>query len=370
MTRLVRGVPKHYAWGDREAIPRLLGEKPNGMPVAELWFGTHPNGPSTVVDPDSAAWAGEVTEQPLAEVSGTLPYLLKLLAAAEPLSLQTHPTGAQAAAGFAREEADGVTGDERIYVDTSSKPELICALTPFDALCGFAPIGQSAALLRAVGDTGGRLADRLITDGIESVVTHLMIDQPPLDDLLAGCRALRTPTANLAADLARRYPGDPAVAVTLLMNHLTLNPGQAMFLAAGNLHAYLRGTGVEVMSASDNVIRGGLTRKHVDVIELLRTVDFRPLANPVARPDRAGPHRVRFPTPGAPFTLYGVHVVDRAEIQATARDLVLCGAGSTDELRTGQVAYLAPGEELIVEGTATLFHVTELNGPPPAGCPL
>ena len=353
--KFVAGVDKRYAWGDAEALPLLMGRPPDGWPLAEVWFGTHPGGPATVADNRALGLA-----QPLVEVSGPLPYLLKLLAAAEPLSLQAHPTAEQARAGFQREEAAGVTGPERVYVDPYPKPEVVVALSPFQALCGFRPVDATVSFLRSIGSETDDLADRLQTDGLEALVTHLMVDQPPLDGIAAACGAHDDHAARWVAALAHSYPGDPAVGVALLLNHVALRPGQALYLAAGNLHAYLRGTAVEVMGASDNVVRGGLTAKHVDVVELLRTLDYTPLPDPICRPERISDTTVRFPTPGAPFVLYGHHATGSIDIEATTRELVLCASGSTRELRCGQVAYLAPGDRLSLHGTATIFRVTEL----------
>ncbi len=350
--RLVGGVEKHYAWGDPRALPDLLGRPADGQPLAELWFGTHPSGISTVS-------ADGALPEPLDAVAGHLPYLLKLLAAAEPLSLQAHPTAEQARAGFEREEAAGVVGPERIFVDPHPKPEVVVALTPFQGLCGFRPADATIALLRSIGGEADVLADRVVTDGLEGVVTHLMVDHPDLDGLVEACADHRSAEASWIVDLARRYPSDPAVGVALLLNLVVLRPGQAMYLAAGNLHAYLRGTAVEVMGASDNVVRGGLTAKHVDVVELLRTLDYSPLADPRCRPLRVSPTTVRFPTPGAPFVLHGHHADGVLDIEASTRELVLCAAGSTRELRTGEVAYLAPGDRLALHGTATLLRVGE-----------
>jgi mannose-6-phosphate isomerase len=351
--RLVEGVAKRYAWGDPVALPALLGRPADGRPLAEIWFGTHPSGPATITG------AGE---QPgsLESVSGRLPYLLKLLAAAEPLSLQTHPTAEQARAGFDREEAAGVVGPERIFVDPHPKPEVAVALTQFDALCGFRPAEATVALLREMGGDADALADRVVTDGIETVVTHLMVDRPPLDGLVDACAGHDSVTARWIVDLARRYPSDPAVGVALLLNHVRLAPGQAMYLDAGNLHCYLRGAAVEVMGASDNVVRGGLTSKHIDVVELLRTLDYSPLADPICRPSRLSPNTVRFPTPGAPFVLYGHHADGLLDVEASSRELVLCAAGTTRELPAGSVAYLAPGDRLHLHGTATVFRVAEM----------
>ena len=352
----VEGVAKHYAWGDRQALPDLLGRPADGRPLAELWFGTHPSGVATV------SADGALPER-FDTVAGRLPYLLKLLAAAEPLSLQAHPTAEQARAGFDREEAAGVVGPERVFVDPHPKPEVVVALTAFDALCGFRPADATIALLRSIGGEADALADRVVTDGMEGVVTHLMVDRPDLDGVVEACAEHPSAEATWIVDLARRYPSDPAVGVALLLNLVVLRPGQAMYLPAGNLHAYLRGTAVEVMGASDNVVRGGLTAKHVDVVELLRTLDYSPLADPLCRPVRVSPTTVRFPTPGAPFVLYGHHADGVLDIEATTRELMLCAVGSTRELRTGEVAYLSPGERLALHGTATVIRVTELPSP-------
>jgi mannose-6-phosphate isomerase len=259
----VTGVVQHYAWGDPVSIPELLGVPSDGEPWAELWFGTHPGAPSTV---DGGA--------PLSDVAGELPYLLKVLAAGEALSLQTHPSAEQAARGFAREEAAGIARDapERTYRDPDAKPELLCALTPFDALCGFRPVAATSALLRRIGAVD--LARVLERDGLRSTVTALYRGEIDTASTVAACQRRDEPEAQLVRSLAAQYPDDPSVVVTLLLHRVHLRPGEAIFLGPGNLHAYLHGVGVEIMGASDNVVRGGLTVKHVDVDELLDVLDI------------------------------------------------------------------------------------------------
>jgi mannose-6-phosphate isomerase len=254
----VVGVVQHYAWGDPTFIPELLHVTADGSPWAELWLGTHPNGPTTFVD-----------GTPLAERTGELPYLLKVLAAVEPLSLQVHPTAAQARDGFAR----------GIYPDDRAKPELLVALTPIDALCGIRPIAPSLTLLGALGAEA--LARTVRDDGIAAAIEglyHGRIDPQPT---IVACARSDRAEARLVTALAKRYPNDPSAVVTLLLNRVTLRPGEALHLTAGNLHAYLSGAGIELMGASDNVVRGGMTTKHVDVDELLRILDPTPLAQPV-----------------------------------------------------------------------------------------
>jgi mannose-6-phosphate isomerase len=311
----VEGVVQHYAWGDPTFIPDLLRIEPDGRPWAELWLGTHPNGPSALDD-----------GTPLAETSGTLPYLLKVLAAAEPLSLQTHPNAEQAADGFAR----------GIFPDPNPKPELLCALTPFVALCGIRPVDATLALLDDLGIDA--LARVLAADGPHVALDGLYrrdIDPSPV---IESCTDSDRPEAVWVRRLDRKYPGEASVAATLLLNLVVLEPGDALRLDAGNLHAYLHGAGIELMGASDNVVRGGLTVKPVDVDELLRVVDPTPLADPVL------PSGTRYELPQA-----GVALVRLAPGQthvAIGQELSIDLSGSSwycapgDEFTAGEVTYV------------------------------
>ena len=301
----VTGAIQHYAWGDSSFLPHLLGEEPDGRPWAEWWLGTHPNGPARLAD-----------GRPLGEATGPLPYLLKVLSASEPLSMQCHPDAERARAGHA----------EGVYPDPNAKPELLVALTPFRALCGIRPPATTIELLRSVGAVD--LAESLVGNGVGLVLEGLYrgrIDGRPAvaAAVSSGCDELQ-----YVVDLDQRYPADPSVAVALLLNHVTLQPGQALHLAAGNLHAYLRGAGIELMGASDNVVRGGLTPKAVDVDELLRIVDPRPLDEPIMSVTDG-----RYPLPEAGVTLVRV---DAGEVhRSTGQELAV-------EL-DGRAWYLAPG---------------------------
>lgn len=254
----IEGVVQHYDWGDPTFIPELLGLEPDGRPWAELWLGTHPNGPSALDDGTA-----------LVEVTGRLPYLLKVLACARPLSLQTHPNAGQAQAGFER----------GVFVDANPKPELLCAVTPFQALCGVRPVEATLGLLRELGiDHLARVVAELGPGAaLEGLYRHT-IDPTPV---VAACADSSLPEADWVRRLSGTHPGEPSVAVTLLLNLVTLAPGEAIRLDAGNLHAYLHGAGIELMGASDNVVRGGLTTKPVDVDLLLDTVDPTPLLDPL-----------------------------------------------------------------------------------------
>jgi mannose-6-phosphate isomerase len=256
--RAIRGIVQHYAWGDPEFLPRLLGQEPDGSPWAEWWLGTHPAAPSHFDD-----------DTPLSDVTGELPYLLKVLCAAAPLSLQTHPSAEQAAEGHAH----GVFGDPY------AKPELLVALSPFVALCGVRPVEGTFELLGELGLL--ELAQAVRWHGVRGAIERVYRGLIDVERIVQTCdRSVRPEAAEVTA-LARRYPSDPSVAVALLLHRVELQPGQAIHLPAGNLHAYLRGCGIELMGASDNVVRGGLTVKPVDVDLLLATVDPTPIEEPV-----------------------------------------------------------------------------------------
>lgn len=307
---------RRYAWGSRTAIAELQGRPvPSPHPEAELWLGAHPGDPSYLVDDEGRrrSLLDEVSGDPATllgaesakRFSGRLPFLFKVLAADEPLSLQAHPSAAQAVAGFAREEAAGIPLDAsgRSYKDDSHKPELICALTEFHALAGFREPADTVRLLRAleVDELDGYvelLARQPDADGLRALLsTWITLPQQILDRLVPavqeGCvRLLRNDDSPEAAEfgaevrtaleLSERYPGDAGVLASLLLNRVTMGPGEALYQGSGMLHAYLSGVGVELMANSDNVLRGGLTPKHVDVPELLRVLDFQPGPAPIA----------------------------------------------------------------------------------------
>jgi mannose-6-phosphate isomerase len=349
------GSLQHYAWGDRRVIPRLLGLEPDGRPYAELWLGTHPGGPSTVET------AGG--RRPLQDVSGQLPYLVKVLAAGEPLSLQTHPDAATAAAGFAREEAMGIalSAPERIYRDPNPKPEILCAIEPVEALSGFRPIAESAQLLRDLHcRTMVRLADRLEAEGLAATLRYLLVDRPPIiEGVVGACRAHRgvhEGTTRWVDRLALAYPGDPALAVVPLLHYVKLEPGEAIYLPAGNVHAYLSGAGIEVMGSSDNVVRAGFTPKHIDVEELLHVIVPVPIDDPVVRPREAEPGTWTYETPGAPFAVSRLELTGPRVFTATGPEILVCLEGDAGPLQRGGSAFVEPGERFELCGPATIYR--------------
>ncbi len=335
-------MPRAYAWGAPGAISELLGRVPTGAPEAELWLGTHPASPAML------SGGGR-----LIDVSGELPYLLKILSAAAPLSLQVHPDAAQARAGFAREQAAGIPIDapDRNYRDQSAKPELLYALSEFWALSGFRPVDESRTALAGLSADSriSALLARLDSDAsLGSTVAWLLEHGPGADDAVTVIaeRAAEIPGPSGAAArlLAAHYPGDVGIAISQLLHTVVLQAGEALYLSPGNLHAYLYGTGIELMGASDNVLRGGLTEKHVDVTELLSVLDARPLPVPLAPPMTLAPGVVEFQPPGSDLRL----VV--ADASATRRGVdVVLGCPSIALALGGPVQL---GDDLMPAGTA------------------
>lgn len=296
----VDNTPRDYAWGSTHDIAEWRGTPHTGKPEAELWLGTHPGSPTRIVD------APPGTPQTIAELLSDrgeqpLPYLLKLLAAARPLSIQAHPSATQARAGFARENAAGIALDapNRNYRDDAHKPELIVALSPrFDALCGFRPVTTALKQIELValandasGESSGAIRSfmselRERGDGGIAWALEWLLGSGEATELVAEVsRGGIILDDELLTELATDYPGDPGIVVAMLLNRVHLHRGQALYLPAGNMHAYVRGFGVELMAASDNVLRGGLTTKHVDVAELLAVVEPSVLPVPLLEPE-------------------------------------------------------------------------------------
>ncbi|GGM20455.1 putative mannose-6-phosphate isomerase ManA [Micromonospora sonchi] len=378
------GPIKDYAWGSRSAIAELQGRPvPSDGPEAELWLGSHPGAPAVVerdglrvalteviaADPDG--WLGR---RVIDRFGSRLPFLLKVLAAEAPLSLQAHPDAAQARAGYAADQAR--TTGHRNYVDPFHKPELLVALGPMEALCGFRDPAISAAVLAGFGVPElGPVLDALGAGpaGLAEAV-RLLLTWPAAEraGLVAAVRAAAVagPDAELVALLAEAYPADPGVLVALLLNRVRLAPGEAIWMPAGNLHAYLRGTGVEVMAASDNVLRGGLTPKRVDVPELLRVLRFEVLDQPVMPPRQAAGGVVTWPVPVEDFALHRVTVADdrpKVTLAVPGPRVVLCTSGgvTVDDgvgsvtLTMGHTAVgSADAGSLTVTGTGTAYVAT------------
>lgn len=352
----IDNVLRDYAWGSTTAIASLLGREESGHPEAELWVGAHPDSPSVAHMPDHGSGQpldALVSSDPehflgaesVAAFGPRLPFLAKILAAAQPLSLQVHPSLEQAREGFARENQADVDphSPSRNYKDDNHKPEMIFALTPFEALCGFRPAAETRIILQHVANAfpeGGQpgLVQALIADlaaddegaGLRQAFERLITGGQGVaeETALVVAALLKAPLEPYPAELGtvislnEKYPGDPGVLISLLLNRISLKPGEAVYLPAGNVHAYLHGLGVEVMASSDNVLRGGLTPKHVDVPELLRTIDFHPVAVPMLAADRTEMDQELFRPPFREFQL------QRIELGPDAGPVPLAQAGA------------------------------------------
>lgn len=353
----IANTPRPYAWGSPTAIAELLGREPAGGPEAELWLGSHPGSPARIVagadEEDLAQWAAAHAPE------GRLPFLLKVLAASAPLSLQVHPTLEQAREGFARENALGIPLDaaERNYKDPFPKPELMLALSdPFRALCGFRPVAESRADLQSLGDSRlDPLLDRLVDDAaLPAVVAWLLERRDGVDEVV---QALSEHASGLDGDecgawlgsvrmLVEHHHADPGIAISTLLHTVLLRPGEALYLPAGNIHAYLEGVGIELMAASDNVLRGGLTAKHVDVAELLRVLDARPMPAPYLQAEHPAPGISVLRPAEVDFALVDVEVSPGEErrIPSAPRAVVLCLEGEIEidgrPLRRGEAAVI------------------------------
>ncbi len=359
----LHGAVRSYAWGSRTALAQLQRRAvPSEHPEAEIWFGAHPGDSAHLGSGEnSRSLLQAIDEDPSAELGrqasehygNRLPFLLKLLAADEPLSLQAHPSSDQARDGFAREEAANVPIDSpvRNYRDASHKPELVVALTEFHALAGFrCPLRTvdfiDALDVEALSGFRSLLADQPDDAGLRTVFTSwITLPGPALDALLPlvaeGCiQYLSTRAhsdggefvaeARTLLELGESYRGDAGVLAALLLNRVTLMPGQGLFLDAGNLHAYLSGTAVEIMANSDNVLRGGLTPKHVDVPELLRILDFEPSDLDILDPDMgAVATQVRYETPASEFALSRtvLRAGESVELDSVGPQIALCTSG-------------------------------------------
>ncbi len=403
---LLRGALRKYAWGSRTAIAEFTGRRsPTPHPEAELWLGAHPGDPArcetdsgerSLLDMITADPEGQLGGRSRARFGDALPFLAKVLAADEPLSLQAHPSSQQAVHGYEREERLGipVSAPTRNYRDASHKPELIVALGQFEALAGFRPAARSAEFMRAlaVADLDPfvtLLKDQSDADGLRTLfTTWITAPQPDLDVLVplvldgavnyirSGATTFHA-AAKTILELGERYPGDAGVLAAMLLNRITLQPGEGVYLPAGNLHSYLHGVGFEVMANSDNVLRGGLTPKHVDVPELLRVLDFTPADDsPILPRSTRGGMELVYDTPAPEFAVSLLQLSDEQvghAVEAPAEhdgpQVLLCTEGVVQvhakagavTLERGGAAWVAADDgpiRLVADRPSKLFRTT------------
>lgn len=354
-----------YAWGSRTAIPDFLGVEPTGDPTAELWFGTHPLGTSRLDD----------NAGPLTAVAGDLPFMLKVLAPAEPLSIQVHPSNEMATVGFAAENSAGVplTDGSRDFKDPHHKPEMVYALTRFDTLLGVRPIEDIMALLSPLDlPLAKELLDQAAA-GRLAVVQHLLAERPDaeaVDDFVAACAA-QPPGADIGrgyatvAEAARVHPSDPGLVLALLLNRVTLEPGEAAFIGPGLIHAHLQGLCLEVMVSSDNVFRAGMTTKRVNAEGVLESLGVEQPDSVRIPAERVGRSTDVYAPELADTVLFAL-AISRGDDDLPGRGarILLCldgsvevtsGAGESVQLARGQAAFAAEADgDLAVSGSGTV----------------
>jgi mannose-6-phosphate isomerase len=385
LIRKISNSARDYAWGSPTLISDYFGIEPTGKPMAEIWFGTHPGSPTAVTD------GGTLQEL---RAGAELPFLLKILAAGQPLSIQAHPNKEQALAGFERENAAGTPIDSpvRDYKDDHHKPELIVALTEFQALVGFRPrvdivvafqrlAAQAQSLeFDALEEALTRAIQQLREGGIEAVFADLLARRGELSEVTAqlselaklsrSVQNIESENLSLVPLLEELYPGDPGILVSQLMNLVVLQPMDAVELEAGEIHAYVSGLGIEVMASSDNVLRGGLTPKHINVEELLRVVSFKQGAEPILEAKQLTAGLWQYPSRADDYLLYRIEVGGSnllADLELPEAAIVICTSGevaigdSKEErqvLRKGEAAYLSDARFFSFSGAGTLFLAT------------
>ena len=383
---LLKNTIQEYAWGSRAAIPELLGQSiPADTPQAELWMGAHPKAPSQVLSDGLWRSLPEVIQESPEEMLGQkvaarffnkLPFLFKVLAAAKPLSIQAHPNKEQAVQGFARENELGIPLDavHRNYRDDNHKPEIICALTPFWALNGFRRIEETLSLLEEaripdLAEIVSFLRSHSNRDGLKRFFNHLMTTdsgkQGKIVEQAVNSAEQRTPEEPLwmwMIKLNEEYPGDIGVLSPLFLNIVRLEPQQAMYLPAGELHGYLKGVGIELMANSDNVLRGGLTPKHIDAQELLAVLNFTDGDLNILSPSNLAAGEAIYSTEAEEFALSAIRINEAASF-SSARDrsveMMMCTEGevSVTDLSAGDITLLTKGTSVIVPAAVEQYSI-------------
>ncbi|MFO7667363.1 MAG: mannose-6-phosphate isomerase, class I [Desulfobacterales bacterium] len=394
---LLKNIVKEYSWGSYTAIPRLLGKKPPyDKPCAELWMGAHSSESSKIKTEGGWKILSDLIKKYPDEILGKdcvkkygaeLPFLFKIIAASEPLSIQAHPNLSQAKKGFKRENRLGILPDSfnRNYKDENHKPECLCALSDFEALCGFRPVSEIVFLLKKTCPVTlkkqlNELKKNPDSSGLKSFFTNVMTmdfnrNKNIISEAIENSRIFADddPVFKWILALAGKYHLDIGVISPLFLNYVYLKPGQAMFLPAGELHAYLNGVALELMANSDNVIRGGLTAKHVDVEELSNILRFRSMKNRVILPEKNKNEGI-YKTPSKEFVLSLISVCkDKLYTGSQGRsvEIVLCIGGKAVIYSSGNDRIIiSRGESVIIpasvkryriEGKATLYKASVNN---------
>lgn len=374
---------KEYAWGSPTAISELLGTKnPRGIPQAEMWMGAHPSSSSRIqVNGEYSTLLDLINEDPervlgkrVADTHGpVLPFLFKVLAAERPLSIQAHPSKSQAEEGWRRENEKGIPLDapERNYKDDNHKPELICALTEFHGLCGFRKIDEVLVEFLPLGvDDLEPLVEDLKknpnSQGLKDFFISLM-NLPPEQrkrltrEVVEVIQDLEGERYRWVERCAGYYPGDIGAIAPLFLNYFTLAPGEALYLEAGKLHAYLKGVGVEIMANSDNVLRGGCTSKHIDLQELLSVLTFQGGTTDTIKGEKKGDCSFLYPTPAPEFLLSRVELKEGATYRSDKDrviEVLLCASGNMSLHCNDESVNLKKGQSLVIPAESGLYSIS------------
>ena len=371
MLSRISGATKNYAWGSKELVSDFFGLAESSEPIAEIWFGTHPLGESK-----SLAEGKSLSET----LGKRLSFLVKFLSAERALSIQVHPNSDQAKAGFDLEQLQAIpiSNPKRNYKDASHKPEALIALTSFRALCGFRPRTELLTVFTEFGKSEPEFAslakDLMADESLEKIFQSLIENSELAKRFTQTVESSQSnPVAmkarELVAKLLKQFPDDTGALVALMLNEVALEPGEAIYLPAGNVHAYLSGLGLEVMAASDNVLRAGLTSKHVDIAEVLEIADFSELVEPRLRPKKLAEGLIEYPVDCSEFRIYRAEVSGKnllADLDLPARAMVVCTSGevavstSLDErevLTKSEVVLVSGAKKLSLSGNGTVFVV-------------
>ncbi|CAB1080123.1 Mannose-6-phosphate isomerase (EC [Olavius algarvensis Delta 1 endosymbiont] len=382
---LLQNTIQYYAWGSPDAIPELLNiENHSGQPWAELWMGAHSKAPSHLNHEGQRLSLADLIQtfpheilgrQTAARFHNELPYLFKVLAAAKPLSIQAHPDLAQAQEGFAKENRLKIPLDAPIrnYKDANHKPECICALSRFYALYGFRAIpdilkSMSAACPAGLKDELTQLKNNPTSLGIKKFYSGLLAMNPArqkriVDEALQNSERIDDQNAVFwIKRLAAEYPSDVSIVSPILLNLICLEPGQALYLPAGELHAYLEGLGIELMANSDNVLRGGLTAKHIDLPELLKVANFEPRPVELLKTKKLGPNENLYVTPANEFVLSSISLSRPNPYQSpTSRsvEILMCtsGAAALHDIGAGTDLAIKQGDSVLIPAAVKGYRI-------------
>ncbi|MCF7455148.1 mannose-6-phosphate isomerase, class I [Vibrio sp. A1-1] len=370
----LNNVIQNYAWGSTDSLSTLFGvDNPDNEPQAELWMGAHPNGCSQLEDQNVflSDYLNEHRESALGQYTadryGQLPYLFKVLAARTPLSIQVHPNKRNSELGFERENQLGIelTAGNRNYKDSNHKPELVYAITSYKAMNGFRPIEDIIVMFEEVGinalsDDVAALKKNQDAEGLKTFFTVMLKlsgskQKQALADLeqcyvLTSLSASTKQALRYSQEFAKHYPGDNGLFAPLFLNIVELKPGQAMFLHAETPHAYVQGTALEVMASSDNVLRAGLTPKHIDVEELVVNTRFEPISpdalllSPLKKEGTS-----HFPVPVDDFKFDVVEVTgSEKKLYVRSAEIVFCIEGVVDIISGSKLITLRAGDSIFV----------------------